>query len=141
MSTRTSLLAGTGLAALVIFAAPADAKPAKRHHSEAAAGANSALLSEVRELRAEVASLAARLNAQDAAQQQASAAAQQAQAAAAAAQQQALAAANQAQAAQTQVAAAQAAVPAQVKTALAAQPKPPARRFDNNSISGWMYFN
>ncbi|MDB5692698.1 MAG: hypothetical protein JWO81_1761, partial [Alphaproteobacteria bacterium] len=46
-----------------------------------------------------------------------------------------------AQAAQTQVAAATAAVPGQVRTALAAQPKPPAQWFNNTVISGRMYFN
>ncbi|HEX4737710.1 MAG TPA: hypothetical protein VH331_09120 [Allosphingosinicella sp.] len=141
MTIRTSLLAGAALSALVIFAAPAEAKPAKHHHRAAASGGNNALLSEVRELRAEVATLAARLNTQDTAQQQAQNAAAQAQQAAAAAQEQAAAAATQAQAAQTQVAAARAAVPGEVKTALAAQPKPPARWFDNTSISGRMYFN
>jgi hypothetical protein len=134
MSTRTSLLAGAGLAALLASAAtaPAEAKPAKRH--AAAASSNAALAAQVRELTSEVAALTARLNAQDAAQQQARADAAQAREQAAQAQ-------AAAQAVQTQVAAAQAAVPAQVRTALAAQPKPPARWFDNTSISGRMYFN
>ena len=92
-------------------------------------------------MKHEVAMLTARLNAQDAAQQQASAQAQQAQATAQEASAQAAAAASQAQAAQTQVAATAAGVPAQVKTALAAVPKPAARWFDNTSISGRMYFN
>ncbi len=143
MTIRTSLLAGAALSAFVIVAAPAEAKTAKRHHPHhpAAASGDGALRSEVHELQAEIASLTARLNAQDSAQQQAQASAAQAQQAAVAAQQQAAAAASQAQAAQTQVAAAQAAVPGEVKTALAAQPKPPARWFDNTTISGRMYFN
>jgi hypothetical protein len=138
----TSLLAGAALSALVVTgaAAPAEAKPAKRHHA-AAAGHDDALVAQVRELTSEVAALTARLNAQDAAQQQARAEASQAREQAQQAQVAAQAAASQAQAAQTQVAAATAAVPAQVRTALAAQPKPPARWFDNTSISGRMYFN
>ncbi|HEY1606684.1 MAG TPA: hypothetical protein VGF77_13910 [Allosphingosinicella sp.] len=143
MTIRTSLLAGAGLSALVIFAAPAEAKTAKRHHHHAAAAHsdNKALVAEVGELRTEVAQLTARLNAQDSAQQQAQAAAAQAQQTAAAAQEQAQAATTQAQAAQTQVAAARAAVPGEVKTQLAAQPKPAAHWFDNTTISGRMYFN
>jgi hypothetical protein len=138
MSIRTSLLAGAALAAFVTAGA-AEAKPAKRHH--AAASSNAALVAQVRELSSEVAALTARLNAQDAAQQQARADAAQAREQAAQAQAAAQTAATQAQAAQTQVAAAAAAVPAQVKTALAAQPKPPARWFDNTTISGRMFFN
>jgi hypothetical protein len=143
MSIRTSLLAGAGLSALAMLgtATAVDAKPAKRHHAAPKASENVSLRTEVRELQSEVAALTARLNAEDTGQQQAQATAAQAQQVAVAAQQQAAAAATEAQAAQTQVAAATAAVPAQVKTALAAQPKPPARWFDNTSISGRMYFN
>jgi cell pole-organizing protein PopZ len=121
---------------LVLFgaAAPAAAKPARRHHAPAPSPANAALAAQVQELTSEVAALTARLNAQDAAQQQA-------RADAAAARDQAQQAQATAQAAQTQVAAAQAAVPAEVKTALAAQPRPPARWFDNTTISGRMFFN
>lgn len=135
MSIRTSLLAATALTAFVV-AASAEAKPAKRHSSS-----NAALESEVRALRAQVQALTARLDAQDAAQQQARADAAQARDQAAQAQVAAQTATTQAQAAQTQVAAAQAAVPAEVKSALAAQPKPAARWFDNTSISGRMFFN
>jgi hypothetical protein len=136
MSHRTSLLAGAALSALIVCgASPAEAKPAKRHHAAATGGGeNAALRSEVDELKSEVATLTARLNAQDSAQQQA-------RADAAAAREQAAQAQASAQAAQTQVAAAAASVPAQVRTALAAQPKPPARWFDNTTISGRMYFN
>ncbi len=141
MSIRTSLLAGAGLAAFVVAgaAAPAEAKPAKRHR--AAASSDAGLAAQVRALTAQVAALTARLNAQDAAQQQARADAAQAREQAAQAQAAAQAASTQAQAAQTQVAAAQAAVPAEVKTALAAQPKPPSRWFDNTTVSGRMFFN
>ncbi|HEX4737698.1 MAG TPA: hypothetical protein VH331_09060 [Allosphingosinicella sp.] len=125
---RRALLTG---AALLVLPMPVEGRPRKA----------SALEAEVQALRAQVAALTARLDAQEASQHQAQAAAAQAQQAAAAAQQQAQVATSQAQAAQTQVAAAQAAVPAEVKTALAAQPKPPARWFDNTSISGQMFFN
>ncbi|HEY1607533.1 MAG TPA: hypothetical protein VGF77_18245 [Allosphingosinicella sp.] len=125
---RLALLAGAAFLAL-----PMPLQARTRHAAS--------LEAEVQALRAQVAALTARLDAQDAAQRQAQANAAQAQQAAAAAQAQAQAATSQAQAAQTQVAAAQAAVPAEVKTALAAQPKPPARWFDNTSISGQMFFN
>ncbi|MFL5897825.1 MAG: hypothetical protein ACJ76D_05120 [Solirubrobacterales bacterium] len=135
MSIRTSLLAATALAAFVA-AVPAGAKPAKRH-----AAANAALEAEVKALRAEVSELKSRLDAQDAAQAQAHAEAARAGAQAQQAEATAQAAATQAQAAQSQIAAAQAAVPAQVQTALAAQPKPAPRWYDNTTISGRMYFN
>ena len=135
MSIRTSLLAATALAAFVVTA-PAAAKPAKRH-----ASSNAALTAELKALRAEVSELKSRLDAQDAAQAQAHVEAARAGEQAQQAQATAQAAATQAQTAQSQVAAAQAAVPAEVRTALAAQPKPPARWFDNTSVSGRMFFN
>lgn len=125
---RLALMTGVALLAL-----PMPLQARTRH--------SSSLEAEVRALRAQVAALTARLDAQEAAQHQAQAATAHAQQAAAAAQQQAQAATSQAQAAQTQVASAQAAVPAEVKTALAAQPKPPARWFDNTTLSGQMFFN
>lgn len=125
---RLALLTGIALLAL-----PMPIQARNRHASS--------LQAEVQALRAQVAALTARLDAQEAAQHQAQVAAAQAQQAAAAAQQQAQTAASQAQAAQTQVAAAQAAVPAEVKTQLAAQPRPPARWFDNTTVSGQMFFN
>ncbi|HEX5182348.1 MAG TPA: hypothetical protein VFW19_04245 [Allosphingosinicella sp.] len=125
---RSALLAGTALLAL-----PTPLEARSRHAAS--------LEAEVQALRAQVAALTARLDAQDAAQRQAQAAAAQARQEAAAAQQQAQAATGQAQAAQSQVAAARAAVPAEVETALAAQPKPPARWFDDTSLSGQMFFN
>jgi hypothetical protein len=137
MSNRTSLLAGAALGTLLL-AAPALARPARHRHP---APAGDSTREEIAELKAEVAQLTARLNAQDAAQALAQASANQAQATAAAAQAQALAASGQAQAAQTQAAAQTAAVPGEVRTALAAQPRPPAHWYDNTSISSRMFFN
>jgi hypothetical protein len=140
MLNRTSLLAGAAIGALLLpgLAAPAEAKPVRHRHAAPAADSTR---KEIAELKSEVAQLTARLNAQDAAQALALAASNQAQASAAAASAQAVAASTQAQAAQTQASALASAVPGEVRTALAAQPKPPAHWFDNTSISGRMYAN
>jgi hypothetical protein len=137
---RASLLGGAAVCASVLLtaAAPAEAKTAKRHPMT---GSTRAMQAEIRTLRSEVAALTARLDAQESAQLQARADVASARDQAQQAQATAQAATTQAQAAQTRIAAAAAAVPSEVRTALAAQPKPAARWFDNTSITGRMYFN
>ncbi len=126
MKIDIPLLAGASMGALALAATPAAAKPV-RHHAHATAAASDGTAAEIKALREEVEALKARLDDQENQQSQTQAVAVQAQV--------------QAQQAQTQAATAQQAVPDEVKTALAAQPKPKPQWFDNTSVSGRMYFN
>jgi hypothetical protein len=130
MTTKFSLLAGAGIG-VVLFAgaAPVAAKKPVHHTRHAAAHG-----SEIEALRALVEALTARLDAAEASSAQTTAAVNNAQA-------QAAAANSAAAAAQAQAASVQSEVPADVKTALASQPKPKPQWFDSTSISGRMYFN
>jgi hypothetical protein len=133
MTSKFSLLAGASVgAAMIAFgAAPSfAAKPV--HHAKHRPVAHRS--SEIEALRAQVEALTARLDAQESNSAQATAAINNAQA-------QAAAANSAAQAAEAQAAAVQSAVPGQVKTALASQPKPKPQWFDSTSISGRAYFN
>lgn len=129
-------LAGASSAAVALALAPMPAGAAVKHAAQRAAAGSQA--AEIRALRAQVEALTARLDAQEQTQQAFTAAQRDANAQA---QAQAAAAQAQAQAAQTQAAAAQQAVPDQVKTALAAQPKPKSGWWENTTISGRSYFN
>jgi hypothetical protein len=129
MTSRTSLLAGAAIFAL-LAAAPAQAKPAAGHAREDTA----TLKAEVETLRAQVAALSARLDAQEQAQQRAAAEVREAGAAA-------QTTSAHAQAATTQVAALSSAVPAQVREAVAKQPKPKAGWWESTTLSGRMFFN
>lgn len=135
MKTKMSLLAGAALGAVLVagVAAPADAKPVKKH----AATAASSQAAELRALKAQVQALTERLNAQEAAQAQTQTQAQQAQA-------QAQAATDQVQQVQTQAAAQIQTIPTQVSTAVAALPKPAAAKkswADDTVVSGRMYYD
>lgn len=125
MIIRTSLLAGAG--ALAMLAVPAAAKPPVRHRAHAAAPRSDETAAEIKALREEVEALKARLDDQENQQSQTQAVAVQAQ--------------TQAQAAQVQAATVSQAVPDEVKTALAAQPKPKPQWFDSTTISGRSYIN
>ena len=134
MRIGKSLLTGAALGVLLTsVGSPAEAKASKRHGAKHHA-AHHAESGEIEMLKAEVAELKARLDRQDDAQAQSRTQVEQAQA-------QAQAASAQAQALQTQVAAQSTAVPAEIQTAIAHQPKPKPQWFDNTSISGRMYFN
>ena len=134
MRIGKSLLTGAALGVLLTsVGSPAEAKASKRHAVKHHAVHN-AESGEIEMLKAEVADLKARLDRQDDAQAQSRSQVEQAQA-------QAQAASAQAQALQTQVAAQSTAVPAEIQTAIAHQPKPKPQWFDNTSISGRMYFN
>ncbi|NIJ34144.1 hypothetical protein [Sphingomonas oligoaromativorans] len=135
MNTKLNLLAGAGIgiALVVAGATPAAAATKKKvvHHAAPKADKRDA---EIEALRQQIQALTQRLDNTE--QNQA-----QATAAISAAQTQAATAATTAQAAQTQAAAAQAAVPTEVKTALAKQPKSKSAWANDTSISGRMYFN
>lgn len=133
MNTKLSLLAGAALSAALVagVAAPAQAKPVKKH---AAVAANSQA-AELAALKAQVQALTERLNAQEAAQTQTQTTAQQAQI-------QAQAATTQVEQVQTQTAAQIQMIPTQVKTAVAAStPKPKKTWADDTVVSGRMYYD
>ena len=136
MSYKNSLLCGAGvsLALALGLGAPAYAKPVKHHHHAAAAAAPDPKEEEIRELREQNATLNARLSAVEGVMLQTQAAAQQAQAAA-----------TQTQAAQAQVAAQTAdeikRIPGEVKTAVAAIPKPKPGWEGSTSVTGRMYYD
>lgn len=133
MTSKFNLLAGASVGIAMIAAGPALAKPVKHKAHKAVARSNSQN-AEIEALKAQVEALTARLDAQEQNSAQATAAINNAQNTAAAAQ----ATATQAQ---TQVTAAQAAVPGEVKTQLAAMPKPKNAWANDTVISGRMYFN
>ncbi|MDH7639745.1 hypothetical protein [Sphingomonas oryzagri] len=133
MTSKFNLLAGASVGIAMIAAGPALAKPVKHKAHKAVARSNSQN-AEIEALKAQVEALTARLDAQEQNSAQATAAINNAQNTAAAAQ----ATATQAQA---QVATAQAAVPGEVKTQLAAMPKPKNAWANDTVISGRMYFN
>jgi hypothetical protein len=133
MNNKLSLLAGAALSAALVagVAAPAQAKPVKKH---AAVAANSQA-AELAALKAQVQALTERLNAQEAAQTQTQTTAQQAQV-------QAQAATTQVEQVQTQTAAQIQMIPTQVKTAVAAStPKPKKTWADDTVVSGRMYYD
>jgi hypothetical protein len=142
MTIRRTLLAGAGLGALALCATPTFAKPV-RHKPSASAGADAALLEQVRALREQVADLSARLSAQESAQRESAATIGSAQSAANSAAAQAAQARSAAAAAQTAAADASAsagkAVPAAVKSELASFNK--GKWWDSTTVSGRMYFN
>jgi hypothetical protein len=132
MNNKLSLLAGAALGVVLVtgVAAPAQAKPVKKH----AAAAN-AQAAELAALKAQVQALTERLNAQEAATAQTQTQAQQAQA-------QAQAATTQVEQVQTQTAAQILTIPTQVKTAVvAATPKPKKTWADDTVVSGRMYYD
>ncbi|MDB5737058.1 MAG: hypothetical protein JWO65_726 [Sphingomonas bacterium] len=132
MTSKFSLLSGAAVSvAMIAGATPAFAAKKQVHHARHVASHQDA---EIEALRAQVEALTQRLDTQEQYSAQATAQINTAQSQAAAAQ-------TTAQAAQTQAAAVQSAVPAQVKTALASQPKPKPQWFDSTTISGRMYFN
>ena len=133
MTNKLSLLAGAALGVVLVtgVAAPAQAKPVKKHHAAAA----NPQAAELAALKAQVQALTERLNAQDAAQAQTQATAQ-------AAQTQAQAATEQVQQVQTQAAAQIQTIPTQVSTAVAAAtPKPKKSWSDDTVVSGRMYYD
>jgi hypothetical protein len=134
MTSKSRLIGGAALGALLIAgaAAPAIAKTAK-HKSSGASASQADLQAEVQLLKSEVGSLENRLNAQDEAQKQAQAQVQAAQAQAAQAQ-------AQAQAAQQQVQAQIETIPNTVDTAVkAAVPKPGWEA--NTTLGGTIFAN
>jgi type II secretory pathway pseudopilin PulG len=135
MTTKFNLLAGAGISIALIAAGatPAAAVTKKKavHHAAPKADKRDA---EIDALRQQIEALTQRLDSTEQSQAQATAAIN-------AAQSQAATAATTAQAAQTQAAAAQAAVPTEVKTALAKQPKAKNAWANDTTISGRMYFN
>jgi hypothetical protein len=143
MTIRRTLLAGAGLGALALAATPSLAKAPVHHKKTSSAGANSALIAQIKALQEQVADLSARLNVQEAAQRETVANVNNAQSAATTAQTQAQQAQTAAAAAQTAASdaskAATKAVPAAVKTELASFSK--GKWWDSTTISGRMYFN
>ncbi|HWI85303.1 MAG TPA: hypothetical protein VNT42_03120 [Sphingomonas sp.] len=141
MTFRRTLLAGAALGALAL-AGPSLAKPPVRH-KHAAAGANDALIAQIKALQEQVADLSARLNVTEAAQRETVANVNSAQVAATTAATQAAQAQTAAAAAQTSATAATSAatkaVPAAVKTELASFAK--GKWWDSTTVSGRMYFN
>jgi len=132
MNNKLSLLAGAAVGVMLVagVAAPAQAKPVKKH-----AAAASSQAAELAALKAQVQALTERLNAQEAAQAQTQSTAQ-------AAQTQAQAATEQVAQVQTQTAAQIQTIPTQVKTEVAAAaPKPKTSWADNTTISGRMYYD
>ncbi|WP_165187232.1 hypothetical protein [Caulobacter soli] len=132
MQNKLSLLAGAAVGVVLVtgVAAPAQAKPVKKH-----AAATSSQAAELAALKAQVQALTERLNAQEAAQAQTQSTAQ-------AAQTQAQAATDQVAQVQTQTAAQIQAIPTQVKTEVAAAtPKPKTSWADNTVVSGRMYYD
>ena len=132
MNNKLSLLAGAAVGVVLVagVAAPAQAKPVKKH-----AAAASSQAAELAALKAQVQALTERLNAQEAAQAQTQSTAQ-------AAQTQAQAATEQVAQVQTQTAAQIQTIPTQVKTEVAAAtPKPKTSWADNTTISGRMYYD
>ncbi len=134
MTSKFNLLAGAsvGIAMMAVGASPALAKPVK--HTKHVAAKADTRDTEIKELREQIEALTQRLDVTEQSQAQATAAINSAQS-------QAATAATAAQAAQTQAAAAQAAVPTEVKTALAKQPKAKNEWTNSTSVSGRMYFN
>jgi hypothetical protein len=143
MTIRRTLLAGAGLGALALCATPTFARPVHHKKASASAGANAALLEQVRALREQVADLSARLGVQESAQRENVATITNAQSAASNAAAQAAQAQSAAAAAQTAAADASAsaskAVPAAVKSELASFNK--GKWWDSTTVSGRMYFN
>jgi hypothetical protein len=143
MTIRRTLLAGAGLGALALCAAPTLAKAPVHHKKAPSASANSALSEQVKALQDQIADLTARLNVQEAAQRETVANVNNAQVAASSAATQAASAQTAASAAQTAASnaatAATKAVPAAVKTELATFSK--GKWWDSTTVSGRMYFN
>ena len=144
MTIRRTLLAGAGLGALALCAAPTFAKaPAHHKKASASASANSTLIAQIKALQDQVSDLSARLNVQEAAQRETVANVNNAQVAASSAATQAAQAQTAAAKAQTAAAdasdTAKKAVPAAVKTELASFQK--GKWWDSTSVSGRMYFN
>ncbi len=137
MTSKFNLLAGASVGIAMIAAGPALAKPVKKHTAHRAAAHSNAHNAEIEALKAQVEALTARLDAQEQNSAQTAAALNQAQNTAAAAQATATQAQTTAAAAQTQVAS----VPTEVKTQLAALPKPKNAWANDTVISGRMYFN
>ncbi len=133
MHTRTSIIAGAAMGAVIALGAgaSAQAKTAAHHHAKPAAGPTAEQM-EIQYLKQSVAELTARLNASDAAASAAKSAAQSAQ-------QTAMAAQDTAQATQTRTDAVIKTIPTQVNTAVAAIPKPKVGWWGDTSISGRMY--
>ena len=144
MTIRRTLLAGAGLGALALCAAPTFAKaPAHHKKASASASANSALIAQIKALQDQVSDLSARLSVNEAAQRESVANINNAQVAASSAATQAAQAQSAAAKAQTAAAdasdTAKKAVPAAVKTELASFQK--GKWWDSTSVSGRMYFN
>jgi hypothetical protein len=127
---RGRLLGGAALSVLLAMgiSSPTYAATAKKHKAPAV----SAQTAELRALREQVQALTDRLNAQEAAQQQTQAQAQQA-----------VQQVQQVQQVQAQATAQIETIPTQVKTAVAAIPKPVVKTSwaDNTTVSGRMYYN
>ena len=132
MRYQTSLLSGAGLGVVLALSlgVTAQAATAKKHHHHAAAVAPAPdpREEEIQELKSENAALSQRLSAVESAQQQTQASAQQAQVAA-----------QQAQAAQVADADEVKRIPGEVKTAVAAIPKPAVGWWGSTSIGGVVF--